>query len=618
MGGGHRRRCLRSVSRALAIALLARPAAAEDPEPAPEAAPGEPPSHRVDFEADRVDVDGELQELELSGDVVVVADRYRVTSDRVRLVRTPRGILVDGDGRVALCPCPSSPVTIGFTSATVAPPTDLLIEQPTVRVGGVPVLWLPYLWLRSSDRLGVLPPKVQWRGEDGLLLGSGVHVPLGSRESRAIVDLSGAAYLKGGFQLETRVVTRRASSRVRWDRLDDDLVALDAAGSSTPIAGGALAWRVDALRGPRGRRGTVELEPAARRYDRAELGAVVATGATVVGVGAGATDDRGGSLEEVGAVGPRAHVGAGTALGDVGVADISLAARSFDHPLLGSASVVQQRGELGVSGRPGPLATELGLRQRGTFASNERDDRTSAAAAGRASLSLPLSRRFGGRLTHWVEPFLEGGGGVAEEQGTLPDARLRPAPDFHSAAVGLTTSLGDYVARSAAELTLRAGTIGDADDSDPAFAGRLGADSRWIGLSADAAAVGLDDQRAVLASRARLGASAGPHLRAYAAGRHRATPARARLVTRGGWDEPRSGWFDRAGWTGGGEVRVPWTSWLASAVAADYDLTADELLSVRGSVGYRHPCGCLAALAWSGTRLGRDGVDAWLTLDLLP
>src|SRR5690606_3055763 len=108
----------------------------------------------------------------------------RLTSERLSLTRGPRGIVVDGEGRVAFCRCPEAPVSIGFTSATVAPPTDLLIEQPTVYVGEVPVFWLPYFWLRSKNRLGLLPPKIAYRGGDGLLMGGGVHVPLGQAKGK--------------------------------------------------------------------------------------------------------------------------------------------------------------------------------------------------------------------------------------------------------------------------------------------------------------------------------------------------------------------------------------------------------------------------------------------------
>jgi hypothetical protein len=68
----------------------------------------------------------------------------------------------------------------------------------------------------------------------------------------------------------------------------------------------------------------------------------------------------------------------------------------------------------------------------------------------------------------------------------------------------------------------------------------------------------------------------------------------------------------------GAELAIPWASWLTSEFGGDYDATADELLAVSSSLSYRHPCGCLSAVAWAGHRVGRDGFDAWLGVHLLP
>ena len=56
---------------------------------------------RVDFSARHLDVDVELGELSLSGDVVVTVGRYRLGGDRVGLQRGPRGISVKGGGDIA-------------------------------------------------------------------------------------------------------------------------------------------------------------------------------------------------------------------------------------------------------------------------------------------------------------------------------------------------------------------------------------------------------------------------------------------------------------------------------------------------------------------------------------
>ena len=146
----------------------------------------------VRFAADRLDLDPKLSRLELRGRVFVAFDRYRLTGDRLRIGKTPRGVEVDGTGSVAFCPCVEPPVTVGFTWARIGP-TDLVLQNPVLRVGGVPVFWLPYLWMRSPRRVGLLPINVAWRGDDGLLLGSGVHVPIGERDE---LDVRAAGYLQ--------------------------------------------------------------------------------------------------------------------------------------------------------------------------------------------------------------------------------------------------------------------------------------------------------------------------------------------------------------------------------------------------------------------------------------
>src|SRR5205809_904669 len=68
-------------------------------------------SRRAVFRADRVELEPGQERLELDGGVTVLVDRYRLTSEHLSLERGPRGIIVRGSGRVALCPCPDPPVT---------------------------------------------------------------------------------------------------------------------------------------------------------------------------------------------------------------------------------------------------------------------------------------------------------------------------------------------------------------------------------------------------------------------------------------------------------------------------------------------------------------------------
>ena len=308
-------------------------------------------AYRIDFSAGKMTVDGKTERLELSDHVAVTVDRYRLTSDRLTLRRSPYGVEVRGEGCVAFCPCENAPMTLGFEAATVAPPTDLLIEDPTVRLGGVPVLWLPYFWLRSPGRMGLLPPRLAWRGEDGLLAGAGVHLPWGSRQAAHTransVDMTLSGYTKGGAEVVARLRTPASSSRLRWDHLDASLAEIDSHGASS-LGSTTGAWSITALRGQRGRTGTPELAAAAMRYDRAELSALRVTSNSLLRVGLRGIATRAGPLDELGMVGPVASMGAGTALGQFGTADAYAQAWTASAPGVGASSSVLQGAGLGA------------------------------------------------------------------------------------------------------------------------------------------------------------------------------------------------------------------------------------------------------------------------------
>lgn len=573
----------------------------------------------LDFRAGRVDIDAENRELSLSRGVVVRVDRYRLTSDHLELHRGPRGIIVDGPGRVAFCPCPDPPVTIGFRSVTVAPPTDMLIEQPTLRLGGVPVMWLPWLWLRSPDRVGVLPPRVAWRGRDGLLAGTGVHVPFGSRKTA--LDLRAAGYFKGGAELEARLSTPATSTLVRWDHLRQSLLAIDAHGADSARSGAVAAWSVDAVRGARGRYATLGLEEAARRYDRAELALIRARGAGVIGFGAASDAARGGALDRIGAAGPWLHLGAGGALDGAGSADTSLLVTTLHDRAAGDATMATQHGEIELAARPGPIVTTLALGERVDAATTGTAGGLAGLGSARARAELPLQRSWGegDPLRHILAPFIEGGGGAVATR-DRPFAEPTPIVDgaFTSLVGGVRSWFGRWSSHAGASASAAAGWVGKPGSAEPAVTGLASATHPFAAL--DGRVAWLPEQRhaLVVRTRARLGREDGVHLGGHLDGRLDVEPVAARWLARDANASPRVGWFDVPGWSAGGELGVPWTDWLVSAAALDYDVTARELLAVSGSLGYRHRCGCLAVLGWAGHRLGRDGVDAWVTLDLAP
>lgn len=587
-----------------------------------------PVPYWVDFEAGHVELDPELMKLELSRRVTIRVDRYRLTSERLTLRRTARGVEIDGEGRVAFCPCENAPLSFGFQRAVVAPPTDLFVQNATLRLGDVPVFWTPILWLRSPDRLGLLPPRLAWRGDDGLLLGTGVHVPLGGRRGATLsaADVSVAGYLEGGVEVDTRLTTPTTSTRVRWDHLDRSLLAVDAHGSSASRGGAVGAFRIDALRGERGLSATLDLEPAARRFDHARA-SVGAAGAGVVGsLGAALGSERGAAIDARAAVGPVASLGFGDALGRTGSMDAFVEASSVKERGLPAESLLVHHALLDASTHAGPLFLGVRLDEHAVFAGNDAATLGSAFVGARAQASLPLARAFGGGLdplVHRVEPLLDVGVRAAASRGDeVPrSSALEAAPPgrLALAALGVDSALGRFGAREALEVEARAGGVGDLDGAlEPAAAARLALDSEWVGAAGESAARPDSERTLHAAGRLRVGRADGLHVESHATGSLDEEPVAARTLLVDHFDGTVRPFLDGSGWSAGSRLGVPWTREIATVFATEADVTRARWLAWRVALAYRHPCGCFAVLGRTGQRVGRDGLDAEVTLDLMP
>jgi hypothetical protein len=195
--------------------------------------------------ADEVSFDARTNALEAKG-VRVDVPPFHLSSEQVQLRKTPIGVELDGQGRLAFCPCLGNPLAISFKGATVAPPHDVILRSPRLEIFGLPVLWSPIFWLRSSARPGVLPPEIAYRGKDGLFAGGGVHVPMKSGDGSEVLDLRAGAYFKGGVAVDARLRTVNTATRVRWDHLEEGGLLVDARGSTR-----GLAWDADMNRGAR-------------------------------------------------------------------------------------------------------------------------------------------------------------------------------------------------------------------------------------------------------------------------------------------------------------------------------------------------------------------------------
>jgi len=563
-----------------------------------------------------LDVDAELGELSLSGDVEVTVGRYRLGGEKVRLQRGPRGIGVEGGGDIAFCSCEKPPVTLGYSSVTIAPPSDVLIKHAVLRVGGVPLFWLPYLWLRSPDRLGLIFPSVEWRGEDGLLVGSGLHMPFDSNQGRPAaraLDVGAFGYIDGGARIDARLLTPQSTSFVRWDYLDGTALSVDAHAAATEQTAALWAYDIDTSLGSRGRRTLSSLEPAARRYDHARLG-VASAGRALFAFGAEANAERGAWLTDPLNVGPFALLSTGGSLGGATSYSLDLGALSALRAGEGRRDNAEtrglQRGSIETALSFGPGLARVGAFEQGELLSAPTQTLSRVRAGVGLSLSLPLLRRFQ-TLHHFVAPEVLGRFERQHWDG-------RGETHLHTTG-GLTTALGAGPRAAAARLRLAGGVAGTPDDVEPVAEASLSADARLLGVRLSGLAAPRE-RTAEATARLRLGARGGTTLTSYAEARSERAPAITPADASG--DVLPSfhelGAYDREGLTTGVELTLALASVLHLGAGADLDPISEDLLAVRSFARYRHGCGCIAVGAFGSARRGRGGFDAGLALDLMP
>jgi hypothetical protein len=573
---------------------------------------------RVDFSARHLDVDAELGELSLSGDVEVTVGRYRLGGDRVRLKRGPRGIGVEGGGDIAFCSCDEPPVTLGYSSVTIAPPSDVLIKHAVLRAYGVPLFWLPYLWLRSPDRLSVIFPSVEWRGDDGLLVGSGLHVPFDSNQGRPAarsLDVGAFGYIDGGARVEARLFTPQSTSFVRWDYRDSTALSVDAHAAAVGQTSATWAYDADASLGPRGRTALSSLEAAARRYDHARI-AVASAGKSLFAFGAAADAERGAWLSDPLNLGPFALFSTGGSLGDASSYVLDVGAMSALRAGEGRRDNAEirglQRGSFESALSVGPALARLGAFEQGELLSAPAGAVSRLRAGAGVALSLPLLRRFA-TVSHLVAPELLGRFERQYSDGN-GDSRI-------STTAGITSALGTIARGAAARLRLAAGWAGALHDDtlEPVTEASLGADARLLGMRVS----GVAQPRARTAeatARLRLGARSGTTLTSYAEARTRRGPSVTAANAQGDVlpSFHENGAYDREGLTTGAELTLALGKVLQVGAGVDIDAVSQDLLAVRSFARYRHACGCVALGAFGSERRGRGGFDAGLALDLMP
>ncbi|MGH7270495.1 MAG: hypothetical protein ACREJ3_08690, partial [Polyangiaceae bacterium] len=546
---------------------------------------------------------------------------------------------LEGKGRLAFCPCLGTPLAVRFSGATLAPPHDVILRDPVLEVFGVPVAWLPLIWLRSPGRPGLLPPDVAWRGADGFFAGGGVHMPWRPGDVSHGIDFHAGGYVDGGVAVDAAIRTTTTETRVTWDRFrGDDGIGVRAHGATAITdrdGSDSAAWDIDALRGPRSVAATTDVDAAARPFDRAEVGAVWRPGGWMVASGIRWVALRGQDGLDDGAAGPVLALRRSDAIGSAGTYDATLeggalatAGGPLSNPIApGPTTFARAEGGTLLRTRLGALGASLALRVAGDVADDGERSGIDGAAQARAIIALPLKRDYASGedddpWAHRTEPRIEVAafGTHTSDVLVVPATRGMVLPNGGAwlAAGGWSNSVMRGGSRSVVEVDAVAGVVGDEESFLPVLRGRVTIDGVWAALRGELARVagaGAGALGGAFIASGRLGSEAGLYLDMHVAQRDGVDPLIARALVDAP-AEPASGFLSIEGWTGGARLGLPIGSRVTARGGADVDLDARELVATVGSVELHDPCNCVVVRASAAHRIGRGGVDAWLSVDL--
>jgi hypothetical protein len=587
-----------------------------------------PEAMPVAFGADELRLDARAQALDARGHVHVDEPPFHFESEALKLQRVRVGVNLEGEGKLAFCPCLGAPLAVRFSGATLAPPHDVILRNPVLEVFGVPLAWAPLIWLRSPGRVGLLPPDLAWRGADGFFAGGGVHLPWVNGEAARGVDLRAGGYVDGGVAVEAAARTTTTNTLVRWDRFHgDDGLTVDATGA-TAIAGGerpgSVAWGLDALRGARAVKATTDVNVAARPFDRGQVQAAWLTDGWTFASGVAAVALRGGDLADFGVSGPVVAARRADGLGP-GTFDVTLEGGQVAGGNVGATSFARAESGVLAASRLGPMGVSLSLRGVGDLADDGARSGLDGASEARATAALPFVRDYRSGVAsdpwiHTTEPRIEIAAIATHTSGVLvvPAARGAVLPDGVAwvTDAGWENAVGRWGSRASGEAEVVGGFVGDDRHAMPALRAVAAGSWPWTGLRADFARVFSPGVAGgALLARGRVGPAETLHLALHVAERDGVDPLIARALVSAPL-EPASGFLSASGWTGGARVAIPIGSRVTTRGGADVDFDAQALVAAVGSLELHDPCGCVVVRATAAHRIGRGGVDAWVTVDL--
>lgn len=555
----------------------------------------------------------------MSGDVRAHCGPYELQAERLVLQTSPGRARVQGPASLLLCPCPQAPIALDFERAELDEDGDLTLRDPALRLGDTRILWAPWIWIRPPDRPGLLPPRVAWRGDGGLLLGPGVRLPWSDDEgSPSWMDLHVSGYTRGGFEVASSVVTPTSRTEAVVDRMDGDLLRLTSRGVVPLRPEEGAAWDADFSRGERGRSGLVALREAAKVYDHGVAFVALRPFQSVF--------LRSGML----ATGPRASglLSYGPALWADGGGSLGIGAAwelGASLKVLGNDEETEQLSNsfarLVVGRWWGPLRLSVDGQSVGTGRTHGGASSAALAAWSTGEAALPLVRRYG-TVTHTIEPFARAtilSSHRRGDEGHEPRSALLRHGSRWVALGGVETALGPRAGATGVRLELAFGGIGDGQEPPATRVASTRLTLRQGLVQIDGEAAGTDrsgERGGVVVARAGAGRHNTPGLSVEVAGRdgidsldaRALSPVGARWMPVGVMASPGTSLF-AAG-------HLPLGSGLRLGVESDWDLGDQGWLAAGSGLLLEHPCRCAGAQLWVSRRVGRPGTDAWLSVEL--
>ena len=171
-------------------------------------------------------------------------------------------------------------------------------------------------------------------------------------------------------------------------------------------------------------------------------------------------------------------------------------------------------------------------------------------------------------------------------------------------------------ARQSAGIDASVGALGTSERAIPLARAHLAAHTDWMGGDSEFARVAnAADRGGAFIARVRFGPVRGLHMTVHVAQRDGVDPVSARALV----DpvlEPAGGFLDAPGWSGGALATIPLGARISVRGGAEADFERRQVLASMASLEVHDPCRCLVARLNASERLGRDGVDVWVTVAL--